>query len=154
MPIIESSNKLSSEQEEYRICSKPYVFYRVIVARNGVRLMTATASEDAGEYRAFKNQEVLLAATAQVFGDFEMEIVTKEDHAGRPYIETQVSPDKQHLIHVATTALERMGFEDVSVLALREMKALHAEFAIDDSGEDTYLSDGMWVTADGKLVER
>lgn len=154
MPAMEPANKLSSVQEEYRICAKPYVFYRVIVDRIGARLMTATADEDSGEYKAFENQEALLVATAQVFGDYQMEVVRKKDRAGRQYLETQVSPDAQHMIHVATTALDRMGLVNVAVLALREMKVLHEEFAIDDGGDDVYLSDGMWVTADGRVVER
>lgn len=154
MPAMEPTNKLSSEQEEYRICAKPYVFYRIILDRTGARLMTATAHEDSGEYKAFEDQEALLAATAQILGDYEMGFLRKKDHAGRPYLETRVSPDAQHLIHVATTALDQMNFEDVLVLALREMKALHEEFAIDDGGGDVYLSDGMWVTADGRVVER
>ncbi|SIT52777.1 conserved hypothetical protein [Mesorhizobium prunaredense] len=154
MPIIEPSNKLSRTQKEYRICSNPYVFYRIIVDQYGARLMTATASEDAGGYRAFENQKFLISSTVQVFGDFDMEIVTKEDHAGRLYVETPVFLDAQHLIHIATTALDRMGFEDVAVLALRDMKALYEEFVIDDSGEDTYLSDGMWVRSDGRLIEK
>ena len=154
MAIIEKSKKLSSEQEEYRICSKPYIFYRVIVDQNGVRLMTATASEDTGEYRAYKDLKSLISATSQVFDDFGMEIIPKEDHAGRPYIETTVYPDKEHLLHIATTALDRIGFEDVSVIALREMKTLYDEFSISDNGEDTYLSDGMWVTPDGRMIEK
>jgi len=116
--------------------------------------MTATASEDTGEFRAYEDQGSLIGATAQVLGDREMEFVTKNDHAGRPYIETSVYPDSEDLRHLASTILDRMGFEDISVLAIREMKAIYEEFAIDDSGEDTYLSDGMWMTSDGRLIEK
>ena len=154
MVKIEPSKKLSSEQEEYRICSKPYIFYRMIVDQNGVRLMTATASEDTGEYRVYEDQKSLIAATSKIFVDFGMEFTTKEDHAGRPYVETTANSDKEHLHHIATTALDRIGFKDVSVLALQEMKALYDEFSISDSGEDTYLSDGMWITSDGRMVEK
>lgn len=154
MPAMEPANKLSSVQEEYRICAKPYVFYRIIVDQMGARLMTATADEDSGEYKAFDNQEALLVATAQVFGDYQMDFVRKKDRAGRQYLETHVSPDAPHMIHVATTALDRMGVANVAVLALRETKVLHEEFAIDDGGDDVYLSDGMWATADGRVVER
>lgn len=52
MAIIQTSNKLSLWEEEFRICSKPYVFFRLIADRDGVRFMTATAAEDAGQYRA------------------------------------------------------------------------------------------------------
>lgn len=154
MPKIEPSNKLSPDQEEYRICSEPYVFYRIIVDGRGGRLMTATAGEDIGPYRAYDDQSLLITTTAQVFGDFDMTIATKTDHAARSYIETPVTLDKTHLIHIATTALHRIGFVDVEVLSLRDLLALHDEFAADDSGEDTYLSDGMWVTSDGRLVEK
>ena len=154
MPIIEPSKKLSMIQEEYRICSAPYVFYRVIVDRNGVRLMTATASEDTREYRAFGNQELLISVTKQVFTDFDMQIGTKEDHAGRAYVQTAVFPERDHLIHIATLALDRIGFADISVLALREMKAIYEELAIDESGDDAYFGDGMWTTSDGRLIEK
>lgn len=154
MPIIEPSNKLSLTQEEYRICSASHVFYRVIVDRNGVRLMTATASEDSGEYRSFKDQELLISSTMEVFDKFDVEFEVKEDRAGRKYVETPVFPDAKHLIHIATSVLDRIGFEDVSVLALREMIDIYKEFAIDDGGEDVYLSDGMWVTSDGRPIEK
>ncbi|OWQ91111.1 hypothetical protein CDQ91_19430 [Sphingopyxis witflariensis] len=154
MPIIETSHKLSSDQEEYRVCSGSFVFFRVIVGENRCRLMTATASEDTGEYRAFDDQKRLLDSTLSVFADLDMESVLKEDHAGRQYLETEVFNDAKDLVHVATTVLDRLGFEDISVLALREMKAVHNEFSTDYTGEDAYLSDGMWVTADGRLVQR
>jgi len=154
MAIIQRSTKLSLQQEEYRICSEPYVFYRLISDAHGVRLMTATASEDTGQYRVYEDQGALISATAQVLADRELEFVTKRDHAKRPYIETSVYPDSEDLLHLASTILDRMGFEDISVLALREMKEIYNELAIDDSGEDTYLSDGMWMTSDGRLIEK
>lgn len=154
MPKIEASNKLSPEQEEYGICSKPYIFYRIIRDPKGVRLMTATASESTGPYRAFEDQKSLNDATIQVFGDFGMEFVTKEDHARRPYVETSVSLDKDYLLHIATTALERIGFKDTSVLALQDMKAIYEEFAVDGDCGEAYLSDGMWMTSDGRLIEK
>jgi hypothetical protein len=154
MAIIQKSNKLSLRQEEYRICSDPYVFYRLISDANGFRIMTATASEDTGEYRAYEDQKALISATAQVLADREMAFAPKKDHAERPYIETSVYPDSEDLLHLASTILDRMGFEDISVLALREMKAIYEEFAIDDAGEDTYLSDGTWMTSDGRLIEK
>ena len=154
MAIIQKSTKLSLQQEEYRICSEPYVFYRLISDANGVRLMTATASEDTGDYRAYEDQGALISATAQVLSLREMDFVTKRDHANRPYIETSVYPDSEDLLNLASTILNRIGFEDISVLALREMMAIYNEFAIDDSGEDTYFSDGMWMTSDGRLIEK
>ncbi|WP_299912150.1 hypothetical protein [uncultured Paracoccus sp.] len=154
MARIERSTKLSLTQDEYRICSEPYVFYRLISDGNGFRLMSATASEDIGRFRAFEDQPSLISVTAQVFSDRGLDIVTKEDHAGRSYVETLIYPSEEDLLHLAATVLDRIGFEDISVLALREMKAIYDEFSSDESGEDTYLSDGMWITSDGRLVEK
>lgn len=154
MPEIKASNKLSLEQEEYVIFSKPYVFYRIIRDSKGVRIMTATASDSAKSYRFFEDQKSLNNATIKVFGDFGIEFFTKEDYAKRPYIEALVFLDKNYLLHIATTALEQIGFKDVCVLSLQEMKAIHDEFAVDEGCGDVYLSDGMWVTSDGRLIER
>lgn len=152
MPIIQISHKLSFDQEEYCICSNHIVLFRIISEGSELRLMTATAPEDAAEFRAFDDQQLLISSTLGVFGDFDIEFVMKTDCAGRPYVEAKFSKDND-INHVATMILDRMGFKDAEVFALREMKALHDEFATDD-GEDAYLSDGMWVTADGRLVER
>jgi hypothetical protein len=154
MPRIEPSKKLSMTQEEHCICSEPYVFFRLISDSNGVRLMTATASEDTGRFRAYGNQASLIAAAEMVFSSHGMNIVAKMDHAGRPYVETAFYSDAEGLLHLAATVLDQIGFEDVSVLALREMKAIYREFAIDDSGDDAYLSDGMWASVDGRLIEK
>ncbi|PWR03368.1 hypothetical protein DKT77_06985 [Meridianimarinicoccus roseus] len=154
MAIIQTSNKLSLRQEEYCICSEPYVFFRLISDRDGVRLMTATASEDTGEYRVFGNQASLISATSRAFEDRNLNYATKKDQMGRAYIETSVYPDKDDLLHLAATVLDQIGFEDISVLALREMKAIYDEFSVGDSGEYTYLSGGMWITSDGRLIEK
>lgn len=154
MAFIQQSDKLSSHQEEYRICSKPYVFLRLISDRDGFRLMTATASEDGAQYRAYDDQEALVRVAAAVFAERDLEPAEKQDHKGRPYIETRVSPDDRDLKTIANIVLNRLGFEDNQVLAHREMKAIYDEFAIDDSGEDTYLSDGVWITSDGRLIEK
>ncbi len=153
MPIIESSCKLSLEQEEYRICSKPYVFFRLIAGVHSLRLMTATASEDTGEYKAFEDQKALIAVTAQVFHESNVNIVWKTDRLSRQYVEARMPLDAERLIQFATTALDRLGFMDVSVISLREMRALHEEFSANDDG-DAYLSDGISVSADGRLVQK
>lgn len=154
MAIIQTSNKLSLRQEEFRICSKPYVFFRLIAGRDGVRLMTATAAEDTAEYRAYENQASLISATSRAFEDRSLNYETKNDLMGRSYVETSVYPDKNDLLHLAATVLDQIGFEDISVLALREMKAIYDGFSVDDSGEYTYLSDGIWITSDGRLIEK
>lgn len=154
MPIIEPSNKLSLFQEEYRVCSSPFVFFRVIVDRYGARMMTATASEDTGDFRAFDDLPRLNKAAIAILVDREDGFRTKVDHAGRAYVESKVYPDKAELVHVATLVLDLIGFTDVAVLALREMKRLYNDFSVDDQSDEAYLRDGMWITRDGRLVQK
>lgn len=119
--------------------------------------MTATASEDCGDYRAFEDQKALTAATARVLKDSGLHSALKEDHAQRPYIETPIPldrVDREELVHLASTVLLTLGITDIQVLALAEMLALFDEFSASDNDEAVYLSDGMWITADGRIVEK
>ena len=156
MAIIRTSEKLSSHQEEYCICSKPFVFFRLIIDQHGPRLMTATAGEDVGKYRPFHDTDALIAATLRTFVERDLEYVSKKDQQGRPYVETSLpqGQEESDLRHLAATILDELGFEDVSVRSLRELRALHEEFSVGDVNEDAYLSDGTWVTPDGRLVEK
>jgi hypothetical protein len=152
--IIENSSKLSSNQEEYRICCKNIVFFRLIAEQTHFRLMTATASEDAGEYHAFPNQQHLITSTCCVFSQFGIEFVHRSDRVGRRYIEANISMDKKYVVHTANTILLQLGVEDANTLALLETRSLYEDFCVDDTGDDAYLGDGLYVTADGRLVER
>lgn len=119
--------------------------------------MTATASEDCGAYRAFEDQKALIAATARVLEDAGLDPALKKDHAQRHYIETPIPldrVDREEMAHLASTVLLTLGINDIQVLALAEMLSLHEEFSVRDNDEAVYLSDGMWITADGKIVEK
>lgn len=153
MAKIQTSHKLSTQQEEYQVTSGPYVFFRMIRDAVGFRLMTATAGDERSAFRAYADQETLINATAKVLTERRMEWVTKEDRCRRPYIETNVDLDKEALVHLSTRILDRLGFVDISVLARREMKQIYAELAISDSDDDLYLSDGVSITADGRMLD-
>lgn len=152
MAIIVRSSKLSSDQEEQCVHSKGFVFFRIVAEGDLLKVMTATAAEDTGELRPFHDQQALLAATRSVLSERGEEWSEKEDWRGRPYVEAEF-PTGADVLHIAHTVLLSLGFEDIGVLALREMKEIYSEFAIED-GEDTYLSDGMWMTPDGRIVEK
>lgn len=154
MAVIRASNKLSSNQSEYAISSRSYVFFRVITDQNGTRLMTATAAEDSGSDRVYEDQKALITATVRTLEKYEFQWASKVDHVGRAYIETSVYPDYDDIVHIANVALEDMGFDDISIQAIQDIRRIYEEFSIDESGEDTYLSDGMWVTSDGRIVQR
>lgn len=115
--------------------------------------MTATAAEDTGVLHPFPDQTRLMAGARSVLLDRGQHWSEKADRVGRPYVETSFDGNSD-VLHVANTVLLSLGFDDFEVSCLREMKAIYDEFAVDDSGEDTYLSDGMSTTADGRLVGR
>lgn len=152
MAIIARSSKLSSDQEERCVHSKGFVFFRIVAEGDLLKVMTATAAEDTGEVRPFHDQQRLLTATRSVLVEHKKEWVEKEDWKGRPYVEADF-PAGADVLHLAHTVLLSLGFEDIEVLALREMKDIYSDFSIED-GKDTYLSDGMWMTPDGRLVEK
>lgn len=154
MPEFEPTRKLSTDQEEYRICSKPYVFFRMIVDKNGARLMTATASEDAGGYRAFEDQDSLIAATSRVVKGAGKQAVMKEDHARRPYVETSISLHREEAEHLSASILNSLGIHDAQILALQEILVIYDEFSIHDDEDAVYLNDGMWATSDGRIIEK
>lgn len=152
MAIIKRSNKLSSDQEEQCVHSKGFVFFRIVAEGDLLKVMTATAAEDTGELRPFHDQQRFLAATRSVLSERDEEWSEKEDWKGRPYVEAAF-PAGADVLHMVHTVLLSLGFEDIGVSALRELKEIYNEFAIED-GEDTYLSDGMWMTPDGRMVEK
>ncbi len=130
-----------------------FVFFRVIAEGGTFKSMTATAAEDTGELRPFHDQSRLLAATRSVLLDQGKQWDGKVDRAGRLYVEASFERAAD-VLHVANTVLMSLGFDDLEVSCPREMKGIYDEFAIDGSGEDIYLSDGMWMTADGRRVDR
>ena len=153
MATIESSSKLCAKQDEYCICSKCIVFFRVVDEGSHLRVMTATASEDSGTFHPFCDQQQLIEATRTVFYQFDIAIVEKRDHAGKPYVEAKISTSVKHVEHITNTVLLRLGVKDIATRALSELKALYEELAIDDTGGDAYLEGGVSLTADGRLVE-
>jgi hypothetical protein len=96
----------------------------------------------------------LISATSRAFEDRSLNYEQKKNLMGRSYVETSVYPHEDDLLHLAATVLDQIGFKDISVLALREMKAIYDEFSVGVSAEDTYLNDGMWITSDGRLIEK
>lgn len=153
MAKIKRSSKLSSDEDEQCVYSGSFVFFRIVAEGDQFKFMTATACEDTGEFRPFHDQHRLIAATMSVLLELGKEWVNKDDWAGRPYVEVRFAAGDD-VLHIVHAVLLSLGFDDFDVSLLREMRALHEEFAVDDTSEDAYLSDGMWVTADGRLVNR
>ena len=152
MAIINSSGKLSGGGGEYLISAGRTVFFRLISHADRVDFMTATADEDTGDLKAYHDQPALIRHTAAVFEEKEIASSHEKDRQGRAFVRATTEPDENAIKHLATLILDRLGIEnDICVQAIREMRELHAELAIDDD-EDAYLMDGMAITPDGRIV--
>lgn len=150
MPIIQNSTKLATDQQ-YVISSQAVVFFRVTLEADGYKMMTATADEDTGKLKAYESQDRLISSTLFILGDIGRKSKQKDDHAGRPYMEARGFSELLDVKAIATRVLVSLGFDDIAVTALQEMRAIYDDLSINDSGEDVYLNDGVWVTSNGDL---
>lgn len=151
MPMVQNSTKLATGQQHI-ISSQNIVFFRVTLEADGYKMMTATAGEDDGKLKAYMPQNLLISSALSVLGDLDWNISQRADHAERPYIEARGFSELLDIKTVATRVLASLGFDDIAVTALQEMKAIYDELSIDDSGEDVYLGDGVYVTKNGDVL--
>ena len=152
MPIVQNSTKLSTQSNQYIICSESFVFFRVVLENDGFKFMTATASEDAGNFKAYDSQDRLIYSTIATLNDLDWEYLQKQDHTERRYIEARGLSAVADIETIAVRVLDTLDFKDIAVLARQEMRDIYDEFSINDSGEDVYLSDGMSISKNGDLT--
>lgn len=149
---INNSNKLTNG-EEYAILSEQYVFFRLTKMGTEFQFMTATASEDKSHHRAYPDLNILTDATTYVLRNMGVDIEDKKDRKGRKYIKAIVPNNKEYVEDLSINILERLGIDvEIEIKATNEMKDLYFELSHDDD-EDVYLSDGVYLTKDGKLID-
>ena len=88
--------------------------------------------------------------TSKTFG---LEPKIKRDYHDREYVELC----RCEYISDAFRASERL-FDILEVCrsdrTTNELVEVYSSLAIDDSGENIYLSDGMWLSSDGSISDR
>ena len=111
--------------------------------------MTATADEDSGDLKAYQDQPALIQQTVEILAEQGLSISHEADRQGRAFVRSILIGDEKHIVALI---LDRLGIDDdIWVLALQEKREMHAELCIDDE-EPIYISDGMNLTPDGRLV--
>jgi len=153
MTYISHSEKLQTQEEQYIIFADKFVFFRIIKQGDDFKVMTATASENSQPLCAYEKLDLLISTTISIFGGAKRSYQSKRDRNNIRYVEFLGFREVTEIEVLAKKVIEKLGFDPVNV-AMMEMKELYDNFAIDDSGEDVYLSDGMWLSADGKLTEK
>lgn len=153
MPDIKHSGKFHTGTEQRYVYSDNVVFMRLVLESDGWKVMTATAGEDRSPIRAYEDQGSLVCAAVATFEERGLGVTPMLDLFGRPYVEVRGLAALNDAHHLATHVLHRLGIVDFDVVELRHLLDLHDDLAVEE-GEDAYLSDGMWMTSDGRLVEK
>ena len=157
---IHPSNKTGIKtKESYIVTRKTTSFLRIIGEKPHYKMWTATASEDSGEFHVCRDQ-VRLASAALKFGaELGTQPSRSKDRSGREFIyvcEINIKPggtskdDEDVLDRVIGRFFEIYDACDPSQPEQRnEMREIYQCFATDDSGDDVYLSDGVWLRNNG-----
>jgi len=101
--------------------------------------------------KAYPDRERLIAAAEKCLHLGKAE--PREDQWARPYLAYHGISSAASIRSAGNRLAEELGFEiDPRPWAAEEMQSIYEELAIDDSGDDVYLGDGMSISSSGKLV--
>lgn len=151
---IKRSKKAYIESTEHFVVVQNEVVYLRIVGEEGsYKIMTATAGEDYQGSNFFNNQTALNKAALKVSASLNTRSRVKNDYHNKEYVEIcscEYISDAYRAAEMLFAILE----ESSENCSNHELQNLHSELAIDESGVDVYLSDGMWLGSDGKIKDR
>lgn len=159
-----STNSNIRSQESYIIHRGDEVFLRLWGGPTEFELVTATAGEHKGHLVACRNQARLLEAAKATLRSGGLQVCENVDRYDRPFVsafefklnpETRDRSEATELLNAFATAF----FANYDLLAanagpLSASENLYSSIAVDASGEDAYLGDGLYVTREDCIVDR
>lgn len=162
---LHTSNKSGlASKESYIITRGGNSFLRVLGADPKWELMTATASEDHGQFTVCRYRLRLIEAAFRAGIEFDSGPIEKTDRAGRKYVSIGVFnrlPDQsQEDLAEALEGFAHRFFEiydecnDLNSSGPNKMSELYEAISPDDTGDEVYLSDGVWLSSNGVLHDR
>jgi len=161
---IHNSNKTGIKtKESYVVTRGRTSFLRIIGEDPSYLIMTATASEDNGEFVVCKDKVRLISAALQLGAELGTGPSLSKDRSRREFAlicELNLNSGKTAKDYVELDGALSKFFEfyDTSDPSkseqVNEMREIYQSFAQDDSGDDVYLSDGVWLSSDGSLHDR
>jgi hypothetical protein len=158
--VIRESRKTGIiSREHYIVTLGDVVCLRLLDDGPKFAVVTATAGEDNKRFRAACNQELLIEVARKtetseaLGGKFWMH----RDNYGRDYVQICRIENKEDLNRVIET-FDRIcetvnGYQQAESEAKNELRELYDVIAPDESGEDVYLQDGVWLSSDGKTKD-
>lgn len=162
--VLESTKVGLESKESYVVVRNRTVFLRILGADPKWFLMTATADEDHGRVLVCTDQRRLIEAALRLGAELNTGPTVERDWKGREYVKvcviTRESGESDGAFDEENgRALGRFFeiYDNLPKLCSRpidERCNLYDELALDEQGEDVYLSDGVWLSSDGSLHDR
>lgn len=151
-------------KESYIVTRQRTSFLRILGEHPSYLVMTATASEDSGDFLVCKDKARLTSAALQFGAELGTQPSFDKDIAGREFIHIctlNFKPGGTAENDDATLDRAFRSFFEIydasnptSPEQLHEMREFYLTIVPDDSGDDVYLSDGVWLGSDGTLHDR
>jgi hypothetical protein len=85
--IRKSTKAHIDSPEHFVVVRRNTVYLRIVGEEGAYTVMTATAGEDDGSFRAFGDQDALNEAALKVIGQMDLRSARKTDFHERPYVE-------------------------------------------------------------------
>lgn len=155
MAIIKNSTKFGGAMHETSIAAGGYLILRSVLRQQDRVIMTATAPEDQPDaLPIYPDQEALLSAANQVFHYAGGHVTHKVDTKNRPYLETAFMDSWNTVAQVSQQVADALGLGDVTIGDGVMADYWHEHVENEHNDDDlVYLSDGMSVNKDGKLIQ-
>ena len=148
--------------ESYVVSRGSVLYLRIVGSDPNYQFWTPTAADDGHEFQL--PERVRLMHAALKFGaELNTEPRRKTDWAGREFIfictfKNKPGSDAEDLAQFNTMIAKFFDIFDscdpTGPKQMDGMREIYEWMAPDDSGEDLYLSDGVWLSADGSLQDK
>lgn len=161
---IEKSNKRGfGGQESYIVTRGRTSYLRIVGNDPSYSLMTATASEDDKSYYVCSNRIKLISSALQLGASLNIPPSREEDSSGRKFIRIcainfipgkeqedldEIREVLEHFFQIYDTC------DPSSHDVMSDMQEIYSSLSHGDSNDDVYLSDGVWLSSDGRLHDR
>jgi len=161
--ILESHKHGFANKEKYIVTRGGTIYLRIVGNEPIYDLITATASEDDKSYVVCRDKIRLISSALKFGSSINTPPSYKEDTYGRQYIYVCTidlsSENRNEDLKKVYAGLEQFfqiydTCDPASHEVVTDMQDIYSILAHGNSNEDVYLSDGVWLSSDGKLHDR
>jgi hypothetical protein len=162
--VLRSIKNGLNSPESYVVAREGIGYLRLLGSEPHWSLITATASEDHGRIKVCNDKHRLVESALRLGVEIGTCPIIDVDWMGREFIRicivNQLPGEERESVRQKLSRLLTRFFEiydehlPLKSRSGNEMRELYASLTTDDSGNDLYLSDGLWLSVDGSLHDR